>query len=147
MNEMQLQKLVEEISRQAFGMDFKHRAVFNHRLQTTGGRYRLDSHEIEVNPKMLAYGHDVLAGIIKHELCHYHLHLAGLGYRHKDRDFQRLLKKVGGSRYAPPAPKDYRYCYRCTNCQQLYYRKRRVNLDKYACSKCYGRLELIKQKN
>ncbi len=45
--------------------------------------------------------HDYLVGIIKHELTHYHLHLLGLGYRHRDRNFKILLKKVGGSRYAP----------------------------------------------
>ncbi len=45
--------------------------------------------------------HDYLIGIIKHELCHYHLHRLGLGYQHKDRDFKTLLQKVGGSCYAP----------------------------------------------
>ena len=38
-----------------------------------------------------------LIGIIKHELCHYHLHLEGKGYQHRDKDFKELLKKVGGT--------------------------------------------------
>lgn len=102
MNDQALQGLVEKISSEDFGRKFKHRAFFNGRLRTTGGRYRLQDHDIEINPKMLTeHGSNVLIGIIKHELCHYHLHLEGKGYKHKDPEFKALLKKVDGLRYAP----------------------------------------------
>ncbi len=39
MTEAQLQKLVEEISLKFFRRPFRHRAIFNKRLKTTGGRY------------------------------------------------------------------------------------------------------------
>lgn len=143
MTDEELQAWVQALSQTAFSMEFSHRAYFNARLRTTGGRYRLADHNIEINPKMLGYGKEVVAGIIKHELCHYHLHLAGLGYRHKDRDFKRLLAKVGGSRYAPTEPKQRKYHYQCTNCQQDYFRQRLVNTDKYVCSKCHGHLALV----
>ena len=94
MNDQALQGLVEKISSEDFGRKFKHRAFFNGRLRTTGGRYRLQDHDIEINPKMLTeHGSNVLIGIIKHELCHYHLHLEGKGYKHKDPEFKALLKK------------------------------------------------------
>lgn len=40
--------------------------------------------------------------IIKHELCHYHLHLRGMGYKHRDADFKTLLAQVGGVVIAGP---------------------------------------------
>ena len=55
-----------------------HIAEFNRRLSTTGGRYRLSDHSIEINP--LVFGsawNEELVGVIKHELCHYHLHIEG----------------------------------------------------------------------
>ena len=51
MNDQALQGLVEKISSEDFGRKFKHRAFFNGRLRTTGGRYRLQDHDIEINPK------------------------------------------------------------------------------------------------
>ena len=45
-----------------------------------------------------------LIRIIKHELCHYHLHLEGKGYKHRDQDFKELLQKVGASRFCSPLP-------------------------------------------
>lgn len=67
MTDQQLQRLVEKVSLQFFAKPFNHHAYFNHRLKTTGGRYHLDSHDIDINPKMDDHGtHDVLIGIIKH---------------------------------------------------------------------------------
>lgn len=94
MNENELQNLVEEISLKYFDRPFKHRVKINRRMTTTGGRYHLDDHHLEINAHFLVpQYHDYLVGIIKHELNHYHLHLLGLGYRHRDRNFKILLKK------------------------------------------------------
>ena len=41
-----------------------------------------------------------LRGVVLHELCHYHLHLAGHDCHHTS-EFKTLLKRVGGLRYAP----------------------------------------------
>lgn len=91
MNNDKLQRMVENLSEEKFGRTFQHRAYFNKRLRTTGGRYLLKSHDIEINPKQYEhYGEDAVVKIILHELCHYHLHIAGKGYQHKDRDFKRL---------------------------------------------------------
>ena len=53
MNDQELQSIVEEISKGFFNKDFIHQALFNPRLITTGGRYLLYSHNIEVNKKYL----------------------------------------------------------------------------------------------
>ena len=53
MNEQQLQALVEELSLRYFKRPFIHRAYFNRRLKTTGGRSLFMSHDIEINEKML----------------------------------------------------------------------------------------------
>lgn len=99
-DEQEIQRLVEEVSLQYFEMPFLHKAVFNNRLRTTGGRYLLKSHNIELNYRYYeVYGEEELVGIIKHELCHYHLHIAGRGYKHRDRDFRELLKKVDAPRF------------------------------------------------
>lgn len=147
MNENELQNLVEEISLKYFDRPFKHRVKINRRMTTTGGRYHLDDHHLEINAHFLvSQYHDYLVGIIKHELTHYHLHLLGLGYRHRDRNFKILLKKVGGSRYAPDISlrkkKKYRYLYLCENCGLRYPRMRRINTQKYRCGKCRGYLRL-----
>lgn len=143
----QLQQLVEQISTEYFQRPFTHRAYFNARLKTTGGRYVLRTHNIELNPKHYEkYGIEELIGIIKHELCHYHLHLTGGGYKHRDSDFKRLLAQVGGSRYcqsvAAPKKETYRYELVCMDCGTRYLRRRRMNTNKYVCGKCRGHLKL-----
>ncbi|MEI5995414.1 SprT family protein [Candidatus Enterococcus mansonii] len=140
----QLQQLVEEISLTSFQKTFKHKAFFNRRLKTTGGRYHLSSHDIDFNPKVIErYGKEELVKVIKHELCHYHLHLEGKGYRHKDSDFKLLLKQTGGTRYVRPLveqkPQSY-HQYQCEKCQTLILRKRRINTHKFVCGKCRGKL-------
>ena len=98
MTDEELTALTQQISVEKFQKMFKHRVSFNQRLRTTGGRYVLSTGNIEVNPKsMNNYGHQEVIDIVKHELCHYHLHLEGKGYKHQDREFQELLKQVGGA--------------------------------------------------
>lgn len=150
MNNEQLQKLVESISLQYFRKPFQHKALFNHRLRTTGGRYLLNSHNIEINPKYYeVFGLQELEGIIKHELCHYHLHLEGKGYRHRDRDFKELLKEVQAPRFCTPIPQKrspkVRYEYRCHQCAQSFIRYKRMDTRKYVCGKCNGKIFLLKK--
>lgn len=148
MTDHDLQKMVEEISLRHFAVPFRHQARFNSRLRTTGGRYLLRSHDIELNPRhLMEHGEEELIAIIKHELCHYHLHLAKRGYRHIDRDFQLLLKQVGGSRYCQQVGSGrttlpYRYELVCQSCGMSYKRKRKMNAARYRCGRCSGRLVL-----
>jgi SprT-like protein len=147
MEQFELQKIVEEVSLELFGKPFLHKATFNNRLQTTGGRYLLKSHNIELNPKYYQErGIEELVGIIKHELCHYHLHLEGKGYQHRDRDFRNLLKAVDAPRFCKPLESVTRrkmskqYLYTCTSCGLGYVRKRRIDTKRYVCGKCSGKL-------
>ncbi|SDJ05066.1 SprT family protein [Natribacillus halophilus] len=148
MTDEQLQQLTEELSRLYFKRTFRHRIRFNPRLRTTGGRYLLASHEIEINPKHEAhFGREELKAIIKHELCHYHLHLEGKGYQHKDRDFKNLLEKVGGSRHCQAVPgmrktQPIKYYYACVDCQHVYPRKRAMDTQKFVCGICGGKLKM-----
>lgn len=144
MTQEELQALVEQVSLDSFGKAFRHCAVFNGRLKTTGGRYHLNDHHLDFNPAMLQYGQEILVGIIKHELCHYHLHLEGKGYQHKDADFKALLAKTGGSRFAPSVPKKVTVQrYQCQNCDTVIERRRKINTNRYGCGNCRGKLLLI----
>jgi SprT-like protein len=151
MDNHELQMLVEEISNTYFEKPFRHKAVFNTRLRTTGGRYLLKSHNIEMNKKYLEQlGKEELIGIIKHELCHYHLHLEGRGYKHSDRDFKSLLDKVGAPRFCSTLPETLEkrkrqnsVTYLCTECSQVYKRKRKLDTKKYVCGRCRGKLALV----
>jgi SprT-like protein len=153
MNDQSLQRLTEQISRDCFGKKFRHRAYFNRRLRTTGGRYALHSHDIEINPKHFEYyGTEEVISIIKHELCHYHLHIEGKGYQHRDREFKKLLKQVGGSRHCQRLPGARSsslkiHIYQCGECSSEYERRRRMNTEKYVCGKCRGPLKKIAEKN
>ncbi|KPN79935.1 Metallopeptidase, SprT family [Apilactobacillus kunkeei] len=143
MNNQELQALVEKISQESFAKPFKHRAYFNSRLRTTGGRYHVSSHDIDINPRMLTeHSMEILVGVIKHELCHYHLHLAGYSGKHNTLAFKRLLKTVGGSRFAPASVDKRPLKYVCTHCGQIYRRKRKIDTHKYVCGKCRGKLKL-----
>lgn len=149
MTDHELQLLVEKVSIEYFQEPFLHKAYFNARLRTTGGRYLLKSHNIEFNKKSYEqFGIDELHGIILHELCHYHLHLQGKGYQHRDADFRALLKKVGAPRFCSSIEGKVKnitiHLYECINCKQQYSRKRRINLEKYRCSKCFGQLHYMK---
>ncbi|WP_223596337.1 SprT family protein [Neobacillus bataviensis] len=153
MDDSSLQLLVEKISSESFGKPFKHRASFNPRLKSTGGRYLLNTHNIEINKKYLEQlGEKELIGIIKHELCHYHLHLEGKGYQHRDQDFKVLLKKVGAPRFCTQLPErkvkrslKKILVYQCTKCRQSYQRKRSINTNRYVCGKCKGKLAKIQE--
>lgn len=147
MKEIDVQMLVEKVSVDYFDRPFLHKAMFNKRLRTTGGRYLLKSHNIELNYHYYkAYGEEGLIEVIKHELCHYHLHIMGKGYRHRDKDFRVLLKQVGAPRFCKSMKEDEkeekRYTYKCKNCQFQYERRRKVDTKRYVCGKCRGKLEL-----
>ena len=148
MTDDQLQQRVEEISLACFGKPFRHEARFNGRLSSTGGRYFTKSHHIEISRRHLeAFGLEEVDKVIKHELCHYHLHLARMGYRHRDADFKALLRQVGGTRYcrslAAARPREpYRYRLRCQACGMEYLRKRRVDPARFLCGRCRGKLRL-----
>ncbi|MDT3497660.1 SprT family protein [Bacillus toyonensis] len=148
MDEKEIQQLVEELSLRYFGMPFLHKAIFNNRLRTTGGRYLLKSHNIELNYRYYEmYGKEELVGIIKHELCHYHLHITGGGYKHRDRDFRELLQKVGAPRFCKRMINEEKekkvYMYECMECSIQYVRRRQINTKRYVCGKCKGKLKPI----
>lgn len=148
MTEQELQKLVEAISLEYFKRPFLHQVKINRRMRTTGGRYHLSDHHLEINAHFLAPQYrKELIGVIKHELTHYHLHLTMRGYRHRDSDFKVLLARVGGSRYAPDIglqrKKTPNYVYSCQKCDRTFYRVHRLNLQQYVCGNCGGRLKLV----
>ena len=143
MEELDLQLLCQEISKKYFHKEFRHQITYNSRLKSSGGRYILKTGNIEINPKVeTILGKDVLIGVIKHELCHYHLHQTGGGYRHRDADFKRLLHQVGGSRFVERM-KEPNFLYECVNCHQRYPRMRKMNTSRYVCGKCRGKLILL----
>ncbi|GLX65998.1 SprT family protein [Paenibacillus glycanilyticus] len=150
MNDDELQRWVERVSLESFGRPFLHKATFNGRLKATGGRYFTKSHHIEISPHQLeAFGAEETEKIIKHELCHYHLHIMKRGYQHRDADFKKLLAYVGGSRYCQTLPEraakaaaPYKYKLVCRSCGTEYPRKRRLDPARYACGKCRGKLFL-----
>ena len=53
MNQEELQRLIEQISRDYFKHPFLHEVKINRRMTTTGGRYHLDDHHIEINAHFL----------------------------------------------------------------------------------------------
>ena len=151
MMESELQTLIEKISIEVFDKPFLHHARHNSRLRTTGGRYMLADHSIEINPLVLKV-HDMeeLIGVIKHELCHYHLHIEGKGYRHRDADFRKLLKETSSPRFCKPLTTRNRksntvHLYKCTSCKLQYTRKRKMDVRKYRCGKCAGAIKEIQQ--
>jgi SprT-like protein len=148
MNDAELTAWVQDISLKFFHRPFLHKAVFNGRLRSTGGRYFTKTHHIEISRLQYeTYGAEETEKIIKHELCHYHLHILKKGYRHRDADFRNLLKQVGGTRFCRPVGSEkkrepYRYKLVCVDCGMEYLRKRKVNIRKYACGKCRGKLKM-----
>ena len=143
MNEHELQQLTMEISRTSFHREFTHKITYNKRLRSSGGRYLLKTGNIEINPLVeQELGLEALIGVIKHELCHYHLHQTGGGYRHSDADFKRLLHQVGGSRFVERM-KEPTFLYECVDCHHRYPRMRKMNTNRYVCGKCRGKLILL----
>ncbi|MDL4839049.1 SprT family protein [Aquibacillus rhizosphaerae] len=141
----ELEQIVNEISQVYFNKPFLDKVLFNYRLKTTGGRYIPSRRTIELNPKYpVELGEEEFFGIIKHELCHYHLHIEGKGYSHRDLEFKELLKRTGSPRFCQPLPsmkKQGVHKYICLECSQEYYRRRVINTKKYRCGKCKGKLK------
>lgn len=144
LTDSELYHLVNSLSLNYFDKPFIHKVVFNPRLRTTGGRYLPAKKLIELNPKYyFEMDENEFHGIIKHELCHYHLHIEGKGYKHGDAAFKALLKETGSPRHCNPLPsqkKYYNYLYICKQCNFHYKRVRRVNVSKFRCGKCRGEI-------
>ncbi|WP_267201872.1 SprT family protein [Limosilactobacillus kribbianus] len=149
MTNQELQLLTEKWSLKYFRRPFRHQIFFNRRLKTTGGRYHLTDHHIDINPLMLTeFDQDNLKRVVLHELCHYHLHLTGQDYHHRSPTFRHLLARVGGSRYAPPTSKvqqrrQAKWLYRCQGCGVVIARQRRFNTARYVCRRCGSHFCLI----
>ena len=149
MTNAELQQLVEKLSVADFGRPFQHQATFNRRLRTTGGRYVLQTHNLEINPLMIEeFNEDTLIGVIKHELVHYHNHIQGLPYQHKDRYFQSELQRIAGLKYAPATSKakvrqqpKHLWVYTCKNGHEIN-RQRRINELRYVCGICGAPIRL-----
>lgn len=141
MTNEELTKLVQKISLKYFQRSFKNKAFFNSRLRTTGGRFHLKSEDIDINPKILeVYDETILVGVIKHELCHYHLYQQNLDSNHRSYQFKKLLRDVNGLRYVPVLNKRNYKIYKCSNCNQEYKRVKKLNIRRYACGKCGKKL-------
>jgi Uncharacterized protein conserved in bacteria len=54
MTNEELEKRTKQWSQQYFHRPFSHQIFFNRRLKTTGGRYHLADHHIDINPLMLS---------------------------------------------------------------------------------------------
>lgn len=143
MTDAELQSLVESISITDFERPFEHQATFNRRLRTTGGRYLLATHNLEINPRMLTdFDEATLIGVIQHELIHYHLHMQGLPHQHRDQAFKQELARTGALRFAPAQPQTAKWHYCCANGHDIY-RNRRMNVKRYVCGKCRASLKLM----
>jgi len=148
MSDLELNELVKKVSQEYFGKPFVHQAYFNNRLKTTGGRFHLRDRNIDINPKIYRqFGYETLVGVIKHELCQYHLYNDGLPAQHRDHSFKVLLKQVDGLRYSPiqrtVRSKNY-HLYQCSHCQTIYRRVRRIDTKRYVCGKCHGKLVYLR---
>ncbi|MBY5033825.1 SprT family protein [Streptococcus gallolyticus] len=144
---MNLTDYVKQVSEEDFGRPFLHEVFWNNRLRSTGGRFFPKDGHLDFNRKLLdQFGLETFRKIVRHELCHYHLYFEKKGYKHGDREFKELLRRVDGLRYAPslPSNKENIHHYHCQVCGQVYTRKRRIDLKKYRCGKCRGQLILDK---
>lgn len=142
---MTLTEYIKEVSEADFGKPFLHEAYWNKRLRSTGGRFFPKDGHLDFNPKILEeFGCDVFRKIVRHELCHYHLYYEKKGFNHKDQDFKQLLKAVDGLRYSPKSSNNHpKYHYQCCSCKKLYFRQRKLNLNKYVCGICHGKLKAV----
>ena len=52
------------------------------------------------------------------------------------------MGNFGNLRFLPPLPDVQSYRYHCLTCGQIYLRRRRIDLKKYRCGKCRGKLQL-----
>ena len=79
---MNLTDYVKTVSIEDFGWEFKHQALWNKRLRTTGGRFFPKDGHLDFNPKLYEeHGLETFRKIVRHELCHYHLYFQGKGYK------------------------------------------------------------------
>ncbi len=140
MQPLDLLTLVQDLSVLHFAKPFNGQVRWNARLRTSAGRCVHPAGSIELNPRYMDYyGEQALIDTLKHELIHYHYPKAGHG-----PVFQREAQRIGCQRHCLPLPGQVTfYVYKCQDCGQGYRRRKRVNLRKYRCGKCRGRLKLI----
>ena len=75
------------------------------------------------------------------------MHITGRGYKHRDRDFRELLKKVGAPRFCKRIINEEKekkvYMYECMECSLQYVRRRQINTKRYVCGNCKGKLKPV----
>ncbi len=100
---MNLTDYVKTVSIEDFGWKFKHQALWNKRLRTTGGRFFPRMAMILIPNSMRNMALKPFENC-PYELCHYHLIFQGKGYSILI-EISSLLAKVDGLRYAPKMQK------------------------------------------
>lgn len=148
LSDEELTRQIQELSIKFFQKPFVDKGRYNNRLRTTGGRYIPSKRLIEINPKYVKEElYNEVIGIIKHELCHYHLHIEGEPFGHGDRAFKDLLRKTNSPRFCKPLPssvkKEVIHTYICTMCSVVYHRRRRVNIEEVRCGKCNNKIKFV----
>ena len=95
-------------------------------------------------------GMDELMGIIKHELCHYHLHQEGRAISIEIRILKNYFIKVGGTEVLFTSSGNVGkkeeinriITYICIECKEVYKRKKKLDTNRYVCGHCSGKLIL-----
>ena len=71
-------------------------------------------------------------------------HNARFNRRLKTTGGRSLLKKTGGSRFAPKLVAVTFQVYQCQKCHQEIKRRRKIDTKRYVCGSCHGQLEFLK---
>jgi SprT-like protein len=135
--EMDLQSLAESLSIELFSRPYLGAVRLNPRLRTSAGRFLGAGKIIEINPAYIdAHKQKGLIDTLKHELIHYHFPQAGHG-----PVFRREAERIGCSRFCLPlAGSVPTRRYVCESCGHIYLRRRRIDIKRYLCGKCKGKL-------
>ena len=125
----------------------KVRVVWNGRLQTTAGAANPRRWEIELNPRIVAFGVTVTRRILRHELAHLvssfragrrRISAHGPEWREACRDLGIPNESRCHSLPLPGRKVNYRFAYRCSHCDRLLKRVKALGRNS-ACYDCCRR--------
>lgn len=138
MDTQDLYQLANSLSLQFWQKPLTIKVVWNTRLRSSAGRYiysKAGPQRIEVSyQEYIDYGLAEVVNILKHELCHFHLHQQNKAFQDGSVVFKQECQRVGAQLTAKPRAVKYVQIF-CSSCGQLLgYRQRiRKNLISSCC--------------
>ncbi len=144
MNEEKLKRLADKLSRHFWDRPCRIPVIWNGRLKRSMGRFLFQAEgeqrkplRIELSKHAAAFiNREIFVAVLLHELCHYHLFIAGKPFADHHPLFEKELRRVGAISTNQVQIPQKGYELFCQKCQRTLGLRKRINTQRYRSACC-----------